>query len=127
MKEGKLMQSDIELLKDSLLKKFNIIKIVLFGSHAANSATDESDIDLCVIADVLDIDSLERDINLYIYDPKGLNFKRSVDIVAYNPQQWTKNVATKGSFAQLIAKKGVTLHGWYQKLFGMVWQGIWWH
>lgn len=105
------MQSDIELLKDSLIKNFNILKIILFGSYANNTATDESDIDLCVIADVPDIDSLERDINLYIYDPKGLNFKKSVDIVAYNPQQWTDNVTAQGTFARLIAQKGVILHG----------------
>ncbi len=49
-KNGSLNKKIIEL-KSALKKKYNISKVILFGSYAKGNARNDSDIDLAVICD----------------------------------------------------------------------------
>jgi predicted nucleotidyltransferase len=114
LKEGENMlhQQEINRLISGLVNKYNNLKkILLFGSQASNLATEKSDIDICIVADVEDKDSFEQDVNLYIYDSEGLDFSKSVDIILYTTNEWEKCLKEQGTFANLIQKKGVVLHG----------------
>jgi predicted nucleotidyltransferase len=105
-------KQEIENLIIGLSNKYkNLRKIYLFGSHATNLATEKSDIDICIVADVADKGSFEQDVNLYIYDKDGLDFPKSVDIVLYTTSEWEECLKKQGTFANLIQKKGVVLHG----------------
>jgi len=108
------MQShgDIQNLIKGLSSKFMIDKIILFGSQASNDATENSDIDICIIADVSERRKFLKQLRLYIYDKySGLNFNKPVDIIFYTPDDWAKNFNKSGTFANLIAKEGVFLYG----------------
>ncbi len=108
------MSQDIEKLTNGIVDKFNPQKIILFGSHARKEATENSDIDICIIVDIEEenVRSLRRNIRGYIHKPEGLNYlDRPVDIILYTPQQFEYISKKAGTMASVIAKEGVVVHG----------------
>lgn len=108
------MKQDIEMLTNGIIDKFNPNKIILFGSHARQEVTENSDIDICIIADIGEenVRSLRKNIRGYILKREGLNYlDRPVDIVLYTPQQFEQISKKVGTMASVIAKEGVVLHG----------------
>ena len=78
--------SDIEQLSRKIAADFDVEKIILFGSYANGTATDQSDIDLLVVADT-DIHPLERygAVRKVIGD-----FPAGFDIIVETPQEYEK-------------------------------------
>jgi predicted nucleotidyltransferase len=69
------------------LKASDLSKIILFGSYANGSATDDSDIDLMVILDNNDVaKTYEERQNKKLYIRKlvrEINYKVALDILVY--------------------------------------------
>ncbi len=108
------MKNDIKKLTNGIIDKFSPQKIILFGSHAREDATEDSDIDICIIADIEEgnVRLLRRNIRGYIYKTDGLNYlDKPVDIILYTPQQFERISKKAGTMASIIAKEGVVLHG----------------
>lgn len=63
--------------------QFNPIKIILFGSMAADHHDEHSDVDLIIVYDT-DKRFFDRLAELYM----SWSFPRSVDILAYTPQEF---------------------------------------
>jgi len=111
-KEGVIMVNEIEKLKNGIVEKFNPAKIYLFGSHAKNSAGNDSDIDICIVADINDKKDFRKKITMFIYDDvEGLDFDKPVDVLLYTTEEWDQHLRLNGSFANLISKEGLVLHG----------------
>ncbi|MDD2585752.1 MAG: nucleotidyltransferase domain-containing protein [Syntrophomonadaceae bacterium] len=78
---------------------------MLFGSQARKTAGTKSDIDLCISQDTDNKRALAVEINITIES------ERPLDIIVYTPDEWVNSTKDSGSFASLIAKKGVELYG----------------
>lgn len=104
------MDKNIENLKKGIISKFNPSKIILFGSYAKGTATEKSDIDICIVTDTTDRRVLRRKINKYIYAKNGLDFDKPVDVLVYTFEEWKKCLLEKGTFANHILKKGVIIY-----------------
>lgn len=80
-------------------------KIILFGSQARGTATDKSDVDICVVMETDKKHALIAE--LYC----ALDLEAPVDIILYTPGEWEACLADNTSFAYKIDKEGVTLYG----------------
>lgn len=79
---------------DIIRNNYDHSRILLFGSHAKNSATDESDIDLCIIVDnprerLLEISRkirreifpiLHKSLDILVYDRKTFEERASLSM-----------------------------------------------
>lgn len=80
-------------------------KILLFGSQARGTATQKSDIDLCIIAPTQDKRALLTD--LYC----DTESDTPIDLLLYTPEEWARSVADSQSFAHKLSREGVVLYG----------------
>lgn len=48
------IKPQLEIIKKYLIKEFDPLAIILFGSFSRNSQNEESDIDIAIISDILD-------------------------------------------------------------------------
>ncbi|MCL2053568.1 MAG: nucleotidyltransferase domain-containing protein [Oscillospiraceae bacterium] len=104
-------EAEIRRLTKELVDKFNPEKVILFGSQAKGTATEKSDIDLCVVADVETESKIDlgSDINHYlIWD---CDSEKPPDIIVYTPLEWSERQDNRGDFAHIIKRNGVVLHG----------------
>ena len=106
-------EKEIRRLTDCLVEKFNPHKVILFGSQAKGTATEKSDIDLCVVADFEgkyeDKRKLRGAMNKYL--ALDCDADTGFDLVLYAPDEWEGRKDNKGDFAHIIKKDGVVLHG----------------
>lgn len=58
-----LSESDIQKMADIIVARFQPEKIILFGSYANGTATDDSDVDLIVVVDT-DEDLREKTVEI---------------------------------------------------------------
>lgn len=79
--------------------------IYLFGSHAKGTATNKSDIDLCVVIDTNDKRNLIADMYC------SITSDIPVDILLYTPSEWKQCIDDRTSFAYKIANEGMKLYG----------------
>jgi len=94
------LHSFIDELKKS---NFSIRCLLLFGSYARGDFTEESDIDVCVIAEGLPVDELERrTLRRYYKTPK-------VQAVAYTPQEFLDMMQALNPIVLDIMHEGIVL------------------
>jgi predicted nucleotidyltransferase len=98
-----IYKNEIEKIKNQIIKQFNPEKIILFGSCAANTIKFDSDIDLCIVIDTEN----KRKIKTELY---GIEHSIPLDIIVYTPEEWSKHVKSKQSFAYIINSEGVVLY-----------------
>lgn len=102
-----IYKSEIENIKDQIIKKYNPKDIYLFGSHAKGIIRKSSDIDLCVI---IDTDKKRELIQEMLYE---LDYKVDLDLVIYTEEEWQKYRHDLSTFASIINRTGVSLLGGY--------------
>ena len=84
----------------------NAERVILFGSYARGEATEQSDVDLLLIADS-DLPRFKRSRELYkLFKPHPF----SMDIVVYTPQEIENGKKTKFSFVATVLKEGKTIY-----------------
>ncbi len=103
------MDKQLEVLKDTLTKKFGAKQIILFGSYAYGKPENESDIDLCVITDLKKRRKIEviREIRRELIDL----ISNPLDILVYNEEEFNERAGLKNTFEHMIAKDGIRLYG----------------
>jgi len=94
-------QSHVSFLK----KKFNPLKLILFGSRARGDYLDESDFDLLVVSDQFkEIDFLDRICLAY-----GLwKLRQGLDVLCYTPEEFEIKKKQIG-IVQEAVKEGIDL------------------
>lgn len=85
-------------------RRFDPDRIILFGSHAAGTADEDSDIDLIVVYDTRER-FLDRLRELYV----AWTFPKSADILAYTPQEFEDLLASR-HFVQDAVAAGTVLY-----------------
>jgi predicted nucleotidyltransferase len=84
----------------------NAERVILFGSYARGDATEQSDVDLIIVAES-DLPRYKRSRELYkLLKPHPF----AMDIVVYTPQEIEKGKKTKVSFLSNVLKEGETLY-----------------
>ncbi|SPF48161.1 Nucleotidyltransferase domain protein [Candidatus Desulfosporosinus infrequens] len=98
---------EIEDIKNQLIKMYNPLDIILFGSCAKGRVTRSSDVDICLILETNDKRKIVRDILCEV------EYNVDLDVVIYTPQEWRNNKDDQATFAGIIQRTGVSLIGGY--------------
>lgn len=96
---------EIEKIKNQLVRKYQPVDIILFGSCAKGRVSRNSDIDLCLIFDTTDKRKMIMDIL------SEIEYDVDLDVVIYTQEEWRKYKNNKATFAGAINKTGVSLFG----------------
>ncbi|MEA2007656.1 MAG: nucleotidyltransferase domain-containing protein [Chloroflexota bacterium] len=102
-------QTEINSAINSISKKVNANKIFLFGSYASGNPTPDSDLDLCVVADLqgkrkLDlIRDIRREVNMIL--------QGSLDILLYSEDEFNQRASLENTLEYKILKHGKLLNG----------------
>lgn len=81
-------------------------RVILFGSHARGEATEQSDVDLLIIAES-DLPRFKRSRKLYkLLKPHPFG----MDLVVYTPEEIEKGKRSKVSFVSTVLQEGKTLY-----------------
>ena len=84
----------------------NAERVILFGSHARQQATPESDVDLLVVAES-DLPRFKRSRGLYkLFRP----YPFAMDLVVYTPQEIKKASQSPLSFVSKVLGEGKTVY-----------------
>jgi len=81
-------------------------RVILFGSYARGDATENSDVDLLVIAES-NLPRFKRSRELYrLMKPHPF----AMDILVYTPQEFERSKKSKVSFVSTVIREGKTLY-----------------
>lgn len=97
--------TEIEAIKEQIIRLYKPEKLFLFGSQARGSASNNSDIDLCIIVDTDNKRALLAEMYLHI------DSNRPFDLILYTPREWNQISSDSGTFAKIIAEKGIEIYG----------------
>lgn len=93
-------------IKNRLLEKFVLKKIILFGSQARGTADDKSDIDLLIISsDFTDRYKIMREIRRSL-----LTLDYAFDIIAVTPEEYDRDKNIPGTIARYASKDGIIIY-----------------
>jgi predicted nucleotidyltransferase len=104
---GRLTFADIDHLCSRIAEALHPEKIFLFGSYAEGTATEESDVDLLVVAES-ELSPHKRNIALKRLFPRR---KFSLDAFVYTPSDYLKYKDVPGTIAYSAAHSGKLIYG----------------
>jgi len=108
----KPIKDGLELIRDSVVKKFQPEMIILFGSLTTREWTWKSDIDLLIVADTSERPHLELDIKTVISESTAIEKKVSkiISPVVVSPEQLNDKLEVGHYFFDDIVKQGKLLY-----------------
>jgi predicted nucleotidyltransferase len=99
-------EQDIQQVAKRLGKAANAIQVILFGSYARGEATENSDVDLLIIAESK-LPRFKRSRALYkLLRP----YPFGMDILVYTPQEIETGRQSPVSFVSTVLREGKTLY-----------------
>lgn len=100
------IQTQINYIKDQLIKKYKPQKIILFGSAVWGNMTEDSDLDFLIIKDDQK-NPHDRMVEIYKLIKKDI----AADFIVYTPQEITDRVKLGDPFIKSLLSKGRVLYG----------------
>ena len=98
--------SEIEQLSRKIAAELDVEKIILFGSYADGTATDDSDIDLFVVVNT----NLPPDERYVAVRKIAARFPASFDMVVRTPEEYEKSRSVINTIAYFADKYGRVLY-----------------
>ena len=104
-----ISKKQIDLVADTISKKFKTTKIFLFGSYAYGKPSTGSDLDICVITNLSGKRKIDiiRDIRREV----SSNFDIPFDILLYEDKEFDKRAALHSTLEHKILKNGILING----------------
>ena len=96
---------EIEKIKEQIIKNYQPEKIILFGSCANGTQKEYSDVDLFIIKN-----SEKRFIERVHELLCMLEYDVPLDVVVYNPKEYSNALNSSNGLVQEVLKKGVVLY-----------------
>jgi predicted nucleotidyltransferase len=105
----KQVSEQIEVLKNTIKKKFSVKQIFIFGSHAYGQPDKESDIDLCVITDLNNKRKIDiiREIRRELIDL----ISNPLDILIYSEKEFKERADLTSTLEHKILTNGLKIYG----------------
>ncbi len=101
-----ITEKQIRSVAKQIGRAINARKVILFGSHADGTATEDSDVDLLIIADS-ELPRYKRSRNLYaMFDP----YPFPMDLLVYTPEEIERGLSFDVSFVSSVIKQGKELY-----------------
>ena len=103
------IQSEIDTLKDIILKTVPVEQIWLFGSHAYGTPHKDSDLDLYVVLKD-EVEMRELDAEVELLNAIGKIKTLPIDIIANKKSKYLRLTAGP-TMERMIAREGIKIYG----------------
>lgn len=100
-------QKDIEATCDDIVREFSPLQVILFGSHAYGSPTEDSDVDLLVVMDIPASETRHQAANIRARIPERF----SMDLLVRTPDELAYRISHNDWFLRKITESGKVLYG----------------
>ena len=100
-------RQDIQATCDDIVREFAPLQVILFGSYAYGTPTEDSDVDLLVVMDIPKSEFRNKTIEIQQHIP----CRFSMDLLVRSPEEIAYRVSYNDWFLREITEKGELLHG----------------
>jgi predicted nucleotidyltransferase len=100
-----IQRSEIKTFVRKLAREFNPERVILFGSYAHGKPTDDSDVDLLVVANYRG-DWVDKAVEMRLRIPR----KFPLDLIVRRPSEIRRRLAMKDSFVSTMLHEGKVLY-----------------
>ena len=98
-------QKDVQAIVDQIVHRFRPRKVILFGSYADGTLSEDSDVDLLVVMDTQD-----NPLNVAARISAAVDHPFPLDIVVFTPDSLSDSIKRGANFATEVTTRGVILH-----------------
>ena len=99
-------QHAIQATCDDIVREFAPLKVILFGSHAYGTPRDDSDVDLLVVMDIPESETLAKAVEIRKRIPRRFRF----DLMVRTPDEIAYRVAHNDWFLRDVTERGKVLY-----------------
>ena len=95
----------IEEVGNRIAREFNPLRVILFGSYADGSATEDSDIDILVVMP-FEGSAIDKSVEIRL----RITPKFAIDLLVRTPEMVKKRISMGDDFMQNILQQGKVLY-----------------
>ena len=96
---------DVQAVVGQIVARFHPQKVILFGSYADGSQTEDSDVDLLVV-----MEAAEQPLHAAARIAAAIDHPFPLDIVVWTPARLNESLERKGAFVTGVMEQGVVLY-----------------
>ena len=100
-------RQEIQATCDDIVREFAPLQVILFGSYAYGTPTEDSDVDLLVVMDIPKSEFLNKAIEIR----QRISYSFGMDLLVRSPEEIAYRVSYNDWFLREITEKGELLHG----------------
>lgn len=99
-------KKDIQATCDDIVREFAPLQVILFGSHAYGTPTEDSDVDLLVVMDIPESETTRQAGEIWQRIPRRFN----MDLLVRSPKEIAYRVSHNDWFLREITERGEVLY-----------------
>ena len=99
-------REDIQAITDDIVREFTPLQVILFGSYAYGTPTEDSDVDLLVVMDIPKSEFRNKAIEIR----QRIPYRFGLDLLVRSPEEIAYRVSYNDWFLREITEKGELLH-----------------
>lgn len=100
-------QEDIQATCDDIVREFAPLQVILFGSYAYGTPTENSDVDLLVVMDIPESETRHQASAIWQRIPRRF----SMDLLVRSPEEIAYRISHNDWFLREITNRGKVLYG----------------
>ena len=101
-----ISRKDIQATCDDIVREFAPLQVILFGSYAYGTPTEDSDVDLLVVMDIPESETRRQASKIWQHIP----YRFSMDLLVRSPKEIAYRVFHNDWFLREILEKGDVLY-----------------
>lgn len=102
-----IARKDIQATCDDIVREFDPLQVILFGSHAYGTPTEDSDVDLLVVMDTPEAETRLCDAEIR----RRIPYRFPMDLLVRSREEIAYRIAYNDWFLREITEKGEVLYG----------------
>ena len=100
-------REDIQATCDDIVREFTPLQVILFGSYAYGTPTEDSDVDLLVVMDIPKSEFRNKAVEIQ----QRIPHRFGLDLLVRSPEEIAYRVSYNDWFLREITEKGDFLYG----------------
>ena len=100
-------REDIQATCDDIVREFAPLQVILFGSYAYGTPTEDSDVDLLVVMEIPEIETRSHAVEIRQRIPRRF----PMDVLVRSPEEIAYRISYNDWFLREITEKGEVLYG----------------
>ena len=101
-----ITRKDIQATCNDIVREFDPLQVILFGSYAYGTPTEDSDVDLLVVMEIPESETHCQAVEILQRIPRRF----SMDLLVRSPEEIAYRVAYNDWFLREITERGAVLH-----------------